>query len=231
MNWLMFIKATHEDRKDAVNYPEPNMYLAIEKDVLRVGLTFNNAPSVDKLKNILNKNSAIERDKIVKKLLTLNDSYETIVLRKIRKYRGPSPTYEEELTIQTNKLNDDKFQQIIEKCVEIREEGKKHRKIAKHASYYEGPTVDLLYLEIPKKEDVFKEIMADMIPIFMLCVNIKTDSELKDLDLIKKIKQIESWDWYLSEDRSGLVELIEDKFSIKVTSTRLKKINDKIRKQ
>ena len=52
-NWIMFAKATHEDRKDAVSYPEPNIYLIVEKNKLLIGLTFNNAPAVDKFKNII----------------------------------------------------------------------------------------------------------------------------------------------------------------------------------
>jgi len=229
MNWLMFVKATHEERKDAVNYPEPNMYLIIGKDILKIGLTFNNAPSVDKLKNILNKNSKIERERIVEKLLALNDSYDTIVLRKIRKFRGPPPTYNPELDIQTNKLDDKNFQKIIDKCIKIRGEGKDHRKTAKHASYYEGPTVDLVYIEIPKDMESFKKVIGDMIPIFKLCVDIKTETQLEDLDLINKIKQIDSWDWYLSEDRKGLAELITERFNIEVTPAKLKTIKNKIR--
>jgi len=231
MDWLMFVKATHEDRKDAVNYPEPNIYLAIRGKTLQMGLTFNNAPSVDKLKNILDKKSEIEREKIVEKLLALDDSYYTLVNRKIREFWGPAPIYEEELEIQTSKLNDAKFQKIIKECMKIREEGIEHKKTAKHDSYWEGPTVDLVYVEVPKKEKSFFKAIDDIIPIFKLCVDIKSNTELEDLDLIEKIKKIDSWDWYIEEDRGGLAELLKEKFDIEISTQKLKKLMKRLKKK
>ena len=180
-NWLMFVKATHDDRKNAINYPEPNIYLSLGENSLILGLTFNNMPSVNKFKNIIEQHSTIKKEKLVKKLIELNNSYKTLVSRKIRKYRGPAPEYETEMEIQTCTLNDEIFQNMIQKIIKIREEGKEHKKLQKYKSYFEGPSVDLARIEIKKDEADFKSVIDDLLPVYALCVGIKTDSEIKKI--------------------------------------------------
>ena len=229
-NWLMFVKATHEDKKNAINCPEPNIFLVIEPEKLRIGLIFNNAPAMDKLKNILSDVSKVDREKLISKLMLLDDRFKTKVRRKIRKMHGPAPEYVDELIIQTNKLNEEQFTKIIEKCIQIREEGKENKKFAKYKSYYEGSAVDLTYIEISKKEDIFKKVIKDMIPLFKICVDIKTTNEIEDLELLKKIQTINQWDWYIEEDRKGLAEIIKEKFDIEVSTHKLKNLFKKLKK-
>ncbi len=222
-NWLMFIKGTQEDRANAVNYPEPNVYLVIDDNTLEIGLTFNNTPSVDKFKNIIKGHSDVEKTELVKKLLALNNQYLTCLVRKIRKMYGPSPKHTTEYEIQTNTLNDEKFEKLILDCVKIREEGIKNKETAEFASYFEGPVVELIYIEIKQDKKSFTAVLDDIVPIYSLCLDVKSDEQYEDNLILEKIKQIDSWDWYLEEDRKGLSEILKKRFNIEIEHTKLRK--------
>lgn len=230
-NWLMFANAYQQEKKHAINLPEPNIYLSIEKDKLWVGIAFNNLAAVEKLTNILSDKSSAERNELIKMLLKLNNNYITIVERRIRKYYGPRPEFITETEIQTNKLNETEFQKIIKTCIKIREEGKEHKKLASHESFFECPAINLIAINIDKDVDKLKSVLSDIVPIYKICLDIKSTRDIEEGDLSEKIKQIESWEWALEEDRSWLAEQLKEKFNVEVSTLKLKKYADKLFKK
>jgi hypothetical protein len=122
---------------------------------------------------------------------SLDNDYKTVVVRKIRQFYGDNCKYKDELSINTNKLNDLEFKKIIILCEKIQLEGKENRKNTQKTSFNESPTVDLLRITIKQDPDDFYKALNNIIIIYKKCIKLKTNNDLEESQILNSIKKIE----------------------------------------
>lgn len=183
VDWLMFVPkdVTIEQAK---NSPEPSIYFYISEHKGNViGVSFNNLEAVKKIRNILSPYSVSQKEAVVKKLLQLDQNWKTTLFRKVKKIRYERPPeYHEALSIDANKIDDTKITEFFNLVDQIRKEGKIKRieERTKNNKYYlEVPSIDLILIEIPLEEQIFKKRIIEAFDVLKICLGVKSDAEIR----------------------------------------------------
>lgn len=187
--WLMFMP--EDETKDTMKSTDkPNIYLFPDGEELEVGITFNNAPATDRFENIVHSLHSNEKEELKKKLGELPPEYTTRIEKKVKtKYYAEPPKFEVVSSCQANELNDKKFDEIVEKIKEIRELGKMETIGGKNYPA-ETPAFDLACIRIPRNNrEKFVEATKRLFDILETCLEIKSESGIKDLEIIKMAQE------------------------------------------
>ena len=200
-DWLMFLIKELSDMKEAKNADKPNVFFSIfrddNRDYGRIGVTFNNVPAVDILKNILNKYCKDEKEKLTELLLSFDGTWEIKVKRKIKEHHWQeTPRYVSEIHVNCNEINEKIVDQIINLVNKIREEGKENRKTM-GTNYMETPSVSLVETTFELSEEEFSKRTKEAFEVLEVCLNVKSEGEIKkivksknsELEELKKEKE------------------------------------------
>lgn len=197
-DWLMFLIKELSDMKEAKNADKPNVFFSIFKDdnrdYGRIGVTFNNVPAVDILKNILNKYCKNEKEKLTELLLSLEGTWEIKVERKIKEHHWQeAPRYVPELHVNCNEINEKIVDQIINLVNKIREEGKENRKTI-GTSYIETPSVNLVETTFELSEEEFSKRTKEAFEILRVCLDVKSDREIKKIvkSIVNELEELKN---------------------------------------
>lgn len=205
-DWLMF---TPKDvtREQAKNSNDPNIWFTIdkdstklfkgeskenEKDRARIGLTFNTIPSVEKIKNILSGYCKKEKEELIKQLLTLEGVWKIKVKRKIKEHNfAESPTYIEEYKKDSNQIDGGIVDEVIKVSNRIRKEGdlKREEFKIKDKFYLETPSIELMECDFALNEQEYQKRIKEAFEVLAICLNVKTDSEIKKFEKEKKKRE------------------------------------------
>ncbi|MBU0459772.1 MAG: hypothetical protein KJ771_03105 [Nanoarchaeota archaeon] len=212
-DWLMFVLKEFDDTKEAKNAAVPNVFMDLyrddNRDYCRIGVTFNNVGAVDVLKNILSKYCKNEKEKLTELLLSLDGGWEITVSRKIKDYNwAQTPKYEVEFHANSNQINDKIVDQIISWVNIIREEGTEKR-LSKNTYYSETPSVNLLEIVFELNEEEFKKRIKEAFGILRVCLDVKSDREIKTI-IKSKEKELSELDEKLTSLKKKW--LMKDKF-------------------
>ncbi|MBU1623107.1 MAG: hypothetical protein KJ597_06040, partial [Nanoarchaeota archaeon] len=195
-DWLMFVLEEFDDTTEAKNASAPNVFMDLfrddNKEFGRIGLTFNNVKSVDVLKNILSKYCKNEKEALTKLLLSLDGAWEITVSRKIKDtYHLQTPVYQREYHNTSNQIDDTVVDQIIFWVNKIREEGTEKRKSLLPKYYSETPSVNLLESIFILNEEVFKTRIKEAFEILKICLDVKSNREIKTIVKSKNTELVE----------------------------------------
>jgi len=186
--WMMFMP--RDETKDTMkSMDKPNVYLFIDGNELDLGVTFQSAPATDRFENIVHSLHSKEKEELKEKLKRLPANYNTAVEKKIKKkYYAEPPQYEIVLSSPSNEVGDKKFEELVEKINEIRENGR--LKTIGAGNYpSETPSLNLASLRITRDEAKFKGAIINLFDVLKTCLEIKTGAGLKDLQILKLIEE------------------------------------------
>jgi len=194
-NWLIFCQKG-DTKKIAIQKEDPNVFF----DILskegnlegfgRLGLTFNNLKAYNKFKTIMQGYNKEIKNKITHKLLTLKKEWEINISRKIKEnHPSQTPKYyrEHDWHWNTRQINDNIIDEIIKLGEEIRTQGVKNREIKREEAknpkkfYVETPSINLMDFTFPLNKQEFSERILEIFDVLSLCLNVKTDLEIKRL--------------------------------------------------
>lgn len=200
-NWLLF-GLNKEDKEIATYKPEPNVFFDIlskEGNLTgfgRLGLIFNNLGAYDRFKTIMRGTNQELKKEITSKLLALKYTWTIKLNKKIKRYNyAQTPEYSEGGTWSSNDINEEIIEEVIKKAEEIKEQGISNREEVRTKAgnpkkfYTETPTISLMEGEFELKEEEFKDRILEIFNILSLCLNIKSDVEIKKIQR-QKIKEL-----------------------------------------
>jgi hypothetical protein len=179
--WLMLPLPSEVSMNDAKNRMEPNIYISIYDDdkYVEIGIEANTLHCVHQLKNILHEFHNKEKSDILEKIHQLDDSFSTRVNRKIKdKHFSQRPEYKQMFLIQSNELNNDSIDEMFLVTDTIRKSGLHLKEIRGTPHPIETPTIELISTKFQNDDEVFKQKLQSIKPIFEICLNIKTKTEL-----------------------------------------------------
>ena len=177
-DWIIFCQR-RDTRELAKQKDEPNVYLKIRTEngslnhFAIMGIAFENIPSYRKFKKIFGIKNSETKDEIIRKLSALDDKWKTKIKRKIQdKYSRQVARYSVERKWKANQVDKNIINEMIRIINNIRERGKHIRiiKLAEGAGYYfEGPSINLLEIKIPLKEEEFRKRVSEAFDVLSLC--------------------------------------------------------------
>src|SRR3989338_989106 len=241
--WLMFAPDYILSMEEAKTASIPNIFFDLSNGLTerrgKFGLTFNNLPAVEKLRNILSNYCKDEKELLTAALLSLDTVWSIKVQRKIHyKNHQEEPTYIQEYTSQTNEINERVINDIFEVSDRIREEGKQNRTKEKlkqgksRIAYTEVPSINLMECEFELTEENFRNRVKEIFPIWAICLKIKSDREIKRIELKQREVKVE-----IQRIKDQLQKQRENPTSIPATpeqiaqkEKRLKELEDKLKK-
>ncbi len=188
-DWLMFIPPDIT-RERAESLPEPNIYFYIRDDINRIGLTFNNVGSMDKIRNILLDYSSELKEILVEKLLKLDDRWKLSLNRKIKiKHFRNIPNFTRIFYINTNKIDNEKINKLFDLSTQIRKDGKIRReeeRVKNDMWYSEVPSMDLMHIDIGLDEQEYKKRIIEAFDILKICLEVKSDTQIRKIQREEK---------------------------------------------
>ena len=196
--WLLF--CLKGDTKEITkNKDEPNIFFDLHnregnfKDMSRLGLSFNNLKSYERFKMIMKGTNKEIKEKVTEKLLRLGSDWKINIRRKIKHNWALKPKYNKEKEWASNQINENIVNEIIELGDKIRTEGQNERKKWEPKYYFEGPAVNLMESEFPRKEETYVDKILESFAILSLCLEVKTRVEINQevRRMIKRIEELE----------------------------------------
>lgn len=176
-NWLMVPITGETSRTQGKNRDMGNMFFALYEDEIHIGISYQNIQALDNFKNIAHYFHAPEKSELVRLLTELDDTFETALFKKIKKYHPlQAPDYEDVLTFKTNTLNEKNLEQLIEQSDEIRKEGRHIQE--KNDFPIITPAINLTQVWISADETSFIKALEKLKPIYRILMNIKTHAEI-----------------------------------------------------
>jgi DNA-directed RNA polymerase subunit RPC12/RpoP len=181
--WLMLPLPSESCMSDAKNRRGPNIYVSASDEEIIIGIAVNTLESVYQLKNILHEFHNKEKSDLLHEITRLEDSFLTKVERKIKeKHFNQSPRYQNEIKIQSNKLDNESINKIFFTVDKIREDGLKLQKARGTSHPIETPRIELTGTSFENDDEIFRQKLISIKPIFETCINIKTRTELNKID-------------------------------------------------
>ncbi len=175
-DWLILPTPEETNRRQAVERPDPNIFIAVDGEV-RIGLVCNTLASQRKMENILLEYHSSEKDEFLKLLRHLENDFETSVGKKVYEHHFlESPTYSSAFRHRSNTMDEKLFEKIFSLAHAIHEEGRSLRR-EKYKRIL--PTVTLARSSFPQDEKVFSEKLASLRPLYELGLSIRTTPEIK----------------------------------------------------
>ena len=189
-NWLMIPTFTERTIVEARNRPDPNIYFALGNERISLGLICNTLASVEKMRNLLHNYHANERTELLAHMKELDNDFlsEVTVKKKPHHYAQP-PTYETDYEMQANKVDDKAITEIFRRVDNIREKGIQEKRLAGKGYLPISPGLSIASKEVGYVEQDFIKAMAELRPLYDVCLRIKTGAEIeRELRKLQKQK-------------------------------------------
>ena len=212
-SWLLFAK-DGKNKDDVINGKEPNAYFYFSRKKGNLtgeavlGLTFNNLKSYEKFKTIMHGYNKEIKKLVIDKLLKLENHWKIEISSKIKDHhRAEPPRYLLSKEWESNKIDDTIIDDIVKIANNIREQGVSTRdeRRANGRFYRETPSINLMVSEFKLTDDEFKKRILEIFEVLSICLNIKTNIEIKKIknekqkQLLQKEKEIEKKKKYKKE--------------------------------
>ena len=241
-NWLIFAPLG-QDKDMTVNNENPNVFLDIlskEGNLTgeaSLGLTFNNLKSYEKFQTIMRGYNQETKDKVIKKLLNLRNDWKINIKRKVKGFNwAQTPEYYVVNEWNSNKIDNKIIDELVKIGNSIRERGKEiyKNKKAEGKFYRETPSINLMESSFKLSEEEFNKRILEIFEILALCLNVKTDIEIKraikDKQSLLNEKEIELKQ---EKEHKKQIEFLErlnkaNKDQIKPILENIKKLEDEI---
>lgn len=191
-NWFPIPLSSETEIKEVANRPQPHIdFKLLDKSKIRIGMRCNTVSSVDKMMNILDEMQTLERAEFIGELRQLSNDFKTQVLNKIKETNfAHVDKYDCLLKVQSNRIDDDLVHDIFSKVRTIREEGKRRLEEEHLSLNPETPVLDIIFTIIKQDPVVFKDKLSQIKKMYLICLNVKTSSELKTQK--KRLQQSEN---------------------------------------
>lgn len=179
-NWLMIPTLTERTIVEARNRPDPNIYFALGNERISLGLICNTLASVEKMRNLLHNYHANERTEFLTHMKGLDNNFltEVTVKKKPHHYAQP-PTYETDYEMQANKVDDKVITEIFRRVDNIRNVGIQEKEIDDKSWPPITPGLAIASKEVDYAEQDFLKAMAELRPLYDVCLRIKTGAEIE----------------------------------------------------
>jgi hypothetical protein len=177
-DWIIIPLPGETDKNKAKFARRPNLYFALPEDgTINFGIVYEKLGSVEQLRNIILPYNERERNDLIAKLATLDNSFVTTVNKKIKEHHPQeSPNYKETLTERTNRIDLEKFNKIFREVDKILDQ----RELLENKKKYQlAPTVGLVYGETDQDEKSLTEALLKIKPIYELTVKARTEEQFE----------------------------------------------------
>lgn len=177
-DWMIIPLIGELSKKDAMNALRPNLYIDLsDTNDIYFGIVYENLDSVDSLRNILLPYNEKERNELIAKLSTLDDSFKTTVNRKLKpKHFSQSPTYERVFEVKSKLMTLTHFREAFRAVDSVLAE---RALLDKRKTYQLAPTVSLLQGRMPQDEREFTIALQEIKPIYEMTVKMKTEEQVQ----------------------------------------------------
>ena len=177
-DWMIIPLPGESDKEKAKRATRPNLYIDLsQEDCISFGIVYEKLDSIKNLRNIISPYNERERNELIEKLATLDDSFLTTVNRKIKRhYHLEAPDYEVAFQQKSNTIDYEQFLEVFKAVDRILDE----RKLLDAEKKYQlAPTVGLVYGETRKEEKTFREALLKIKPIYEMAVKVRTQEEFE----------------------------------------------------
>lgn len=177
-DWMIIPLPGESDKDKAKRATRPNLYIDLsQEDWISFGIVYEKLDSVKNLRNIISPYNERERNELIEKLVTLDDSFLTTVNRKIKRhYHLEAPVYEVAFQQKSNTMDYEQFIKVFKAVDRILDE---RELLDAEKKYQLAPTVGLVYGESKREEKAFKEALLKIKPIYEMAVKVKTKEEFE----------------------------------------------------
>lgn len=174
-DWMIIPLSGESDKQKAKNAPRPNLYIDLSQDSISFGIVYEKLDSIKNFRNIISPYNERERNDLLQELATLDDSFLTTVNRKTKSHHPlETPDYEAILRLKSNRMNYDQFVEVFKVVDRILDE---RDLLDTERKYQLAPTIGLVYGEVKKEEEAFKEALSKIKPIYEMTVKVRTEEE------------------------------------------------------
>jgi len=174
-DWMIIPLSGESDKQKAKNAQRPNLYIDLSQDSISFGIVYEKLDSIKSFRNIISPYNERERNELLQKLATLDDSFLTTVNRKTKSHHPlETPDYEAILRLKSNRMNYDQFVEVFKVVDRILDE---RDLLDTERKYQLAPTIDLVYGKVKKEEETFKEALSKIKPIYEMAVKVRTEEE------------------------------------------------------
>lgn len=128
----------------------------------------------------------------MREMKELEDDFETkLQNKKKEKHFAEKPSYERLESVQTNEIDEDFIDKMFRIGKKLRERGREKRKEEDLSFSPESPAIALTKVKIPRDEQVFKEKISQLKPLYGICLKIKSGKRLES-EKEKKLEELEN---------------------------------------
>ncbi len=178
-DWLIIPTHTESSRHQSIVRPDPNIYFSVRQEI-ELGLVCNTLRSILKMRNILLQYHSKDEEKFIGQLHRLDDTFETTVGKKRYPYHPrQSPLYTEVFSHRSNMMNESVFEKTFSLAQGVYEEGREEQSKLGIKWNPIRPTVGLTECSLPHNRDLFEEKLRAIVPLYELCLSIKTETEIR----------------------------------------------------
>jgi hypothetical protein len=175
-DWLIIPNEIEAKKDQSKNRDNGNIWIRLDNGSISFGISFTNVRSIDKLTSLLNTQNTSIRKKLLEIFSKLDDKYKTTVNKKVKEHhRAESPDYQPVFEpIQTNLMNEEKIDFILDTAKRVREEAsqkiKDNPELRKLLTDF--PDVSLVSVTIDKDENEFVKRILEMRQIYEICTQV-----------------------------------------------------------
>jgi len=187
-DWIIVPVAGEKDKEEAKQAQRPNLFFDLsDHSEITIGITYDKLATVERLRNIISPFNENERNEIIEKLTTLDDSFFTLVYRKIKEYYwGQSPTYEAVFVEHSNRMNYERLVDVFKVVDAIMNE---RSMLEKGKKYKLAPVINIVNVKTNRDENDFKENLAKIKPIYEITLKVRTQEEFERETIDRKISE------------------------------------------
>lgn len=184
-DWIIVPISGEKNKKDARLAQRPNLWFDLsDEGKISFGIVYDKLDSITRLRSILSSFNENERNRMIEKLAILDDSFHTIVYRKIKRHHwAESPSYEESFVQQSNQMDYEQFVKLFDVVDKIMNE---RNLLEKGKKYQLAPSIDIVSSEIRREENDFKEKLSKIRPIYEISVKVRTKEEIEKEQTVQK---------------------------------------------
>lgn len=201
-DWLIIPNKGELKKEQAKNRDNGNIWISLgpafetfsDESKIRLGISFNNGASRQRLINLLSTANSKTRKSLVEKFSQLDDRFQTTLYKKIKTHNwAESPKYDPVLKFQTNKVSDKDIGLILETAQKIEAEASQKLKEAKEEGkhYSDFPDISIIEIKIDRHREEFVKKVHDIKEVYEICAQIRSNSLIKK-ELTREIKDLES---------------------------------------
>lgn len=190
-DWIIIPIAGEKGKEQAKQAQRPNLFFDLsDKNKITFGITYDKLDSVRRLRNIISPFNEEERNEIIEKLATLDDTFLTKVYRKSKKnYWQESPSYEEAITEHSNEMGYERFVELFRIVDRIMDE---RDMLEKRKKYKLAPVINIVNAQINRDENEFKKALSKIKPLYEVTLRLRTREEFEKEIIDKKTQEIKA---------------------------------------